>query len=136
MQSRSLLVPALALALGLCAALPAHALTKEEAANNLMLLVGARNEASFCEPFGKTAMQSLMKWETRHKAVFDRSTKTVEDAAVATGLPRERASEASMMLMARLQGRDDLELAPTRKQGQCARFDESLAVYGGKLVTK
>lgn len=135
MRPRFLLTSALAL--GLCAASPAQAMTKEEAANNLMLLTGARNEALFCEPFGKTAMKSLMAWETRHKAVFDRSTKTVEDAAVATGgITREKAPEASMMLMARLQARDDRELAPTRTQRACTRYDESLAIYGSKLVTK
>lgn len=135
MRPRFLLAPTLAL--GLCAISPAHAMTKEEAANNLMLLTGARNEASFCEPFGKTAVQSQMKWETRHKDVFDRSRKTVEDAAVASGaLPRERASEAFMLLMARLQARDDRDLAPHRKQIHCTRFDESLEVYGRDLRTK
>ena len=135
MQPRFLFAPALAL--GLCAALPAHALTKEDAANNLMLLIGARNEATFCEPFGKTAVKSLMKWEARHQAVFDLSTKTIEDAAVATGaLPRERASEAPMLLLARLQGRYDREIAPTRKQSHCAVFDDSLEVYGRGLRAK
>jgi hypothetical protein len=98
MRPRFLFAPALAL--GLCAALPAHALTKEDAANNLMLLIGARNEAMFCEPFGKTAIK------------------------------------ASMLLMARLQGRYDREIAPTRKQSHCKVFDDSLEVYGKGLRAK
>ncbi|WP_431050870.1 hypothetical protein [Roseateles sp. L2-2] len=135
MRPRFLFAPALAL--GLCAALPAHALTKEDAANNLMLLIGARNDAMFCEPHNKTAIKSLMKWETRHKSVFDRSMRAIEDAAVATGaLPRERASEASMLLLARFQGRYDRDVAPTRKPIHCTRFDETLEVYGRDLRTK
>lgn len=113
----------------------AHAMTPNEAATNLMFLVAARNEGHFCQQFGGRTVDALMDWENRHAATFRKSNQTIEDHAVATGTTtRAEASTVSLTLLARLQRRDDQELAPGRNQRTCAKYRESLEVYGAKLV--
>ncbi|MES2947759.1 MAG: hypothetical protein V4858_04375 [Pseudomonadota bacterium] len=125
----------LTLALLTTLALPTWAMTEAQAANNLMYLTGARNEALFCQQFGGKAMEALITWETKNKETFEKSTKTIEDFAVKSKkVSKEEAKVVPIGLMARLQQRDDSELAPKRTRVTCSKYAESLTLYEAKLA--
>ena len=125
----------LAVTLLLATAVSAQAMTEAQAARNLMYLVAARNEGSFCKQFDTRALVALLAWEQQNLATFEKSTKTIENHAVATKtVSKAEASEVSMLLMARLQQRDDLELAQKRTEVTCSKYTESLKLYESKLA--
>jgi len=116
-------------------AMPTWAMTETQAANNLMYLTAARNEGAFCEQFGGKSMKALITWETKNKETFERSTKAIEDFAVKSQkVSKEEAKDVSLGLMARLQQRDDRELAARRTRVTCSKYTESLTLYESKLA--
>ena len=115
--------------------MPTWAMTESQAASNLMYLTAARNEGSFCEQFGGQSMKTLITWETKNKETFAKSTKTIEEFAVSSKkVSKEEAKDVSLHLMARLQQRDDRELAAKRTRVTCSKYAESLTLYESKLA--
>jgi hypothetical protein len=126
---------AIALAGLLSLAMPAAAMTEQEASGNMMYFAFAMKEGEICERLGLPGLSALRQWEQKNGDALVRSLRRVEDYAAASGkVTREQAKDVALGLFVRHKDTYDREMAPGVTLKSCMRFGETLRLYETKLV--